>query len=97
MQIVGAQNTVDGGAGAARRLSVIGSPETIGPELPGVANVAGCMMRFLYLIQKNGYGVRCCIFICKGQREGISVKLAPLGFEQSGAAIRQCWKGVAHA
>ena len=87
---------MDGGSRTASRFAVIGGPEAVGAELPGVADMSGGMVLLADGLEVFVHGPFRRRLIVEGQGEGVSMKLAPLGLEEAGAGLLETGKGVPH-
>ena len=96
MQIVRAQDAVNGGAGTAGGLAIIGSPETIRSKLPCEADVTRRVVFNFDRFKVLGHGSFRRVLIGKRKRERVTVKLAPFGLEQTRTRSCQGGESVTH-
>ena len=87
---------MDGRAGASRWLAVVCRAIPGWSELPSKADMACSVVFFSNGLEMDGYGMLSGRFICKGQRECVSVKFAAFGFEQTGSRTLEGGKCVPH-
>ena len=87
---------MDGCSCASCRFTIICGPVAVRSKLPGIADVAGGMVRLLDLVQAGRDGVFRCAIVGEGKGEGVAVEFAAFGLMQALASSCEYWKGVPH-
>jgi hypothetical protein len=87
---------MDGGAGAARWLSVVGCPKSVWTKLPSKTDVPCGMVGLSHFEKALFHGHFRCRFIVKRQGECIAMEFASLGLEQAFTRPDECGESIPH-